>query len=340
MQPKKDPYGHQAEKVISLFCILAFTGRKHSLSHLSRILVCSKQTVQRFVEEIERTKQVQIKTWIENKQRWYHVPKMAQRPNFSLAIDDIQQLLLCRDIVLQTLPETIRENITHTIQKSAVLLPDYDAREMALSPVAHAQPKGRVDYSEAHDILRTILRAIQESCICEVKYRSPEWNSARTFAVAPYRLISFREAFYLRCREEKDLAAKDSSRDRTFAVHRIRDIRPTERKFPAIPDTGESDDFFGLAREEPFHVVVDIVPKAAMYIRERIWSKDQVITPTKDGGLTLEFTATSKPEVLAWILSFGGEAILREPKEMRKEILDRLTLMMERHRSPCPQETP
>jgi predicted DNA-binding transcriptional regulator YafY len=107
----------------------------------------------------------------------------------------------------------------------------------------------------------------------------------------------------------------------------------TDRKYKAIAvqpqDTGGNG--FGLSRGEPFRVVVDIVPKAAMYVRERIWSPDQVIIPKKDGSLTLEFTANSRVEVLNWVLSFGGEAVLREPTDIRAELLKRLELMRRSH---------
>jgi predicted DNA-binding transcriptional regulator YafY len=91
-------------------------------------------------------------------------------------------------------------------------------------------------------------------------------------------------------------------------------------------DTGGNG--FGLSRGEPFRVVVDIIPKAAMYVRERIWSPDQVITTKKDGGLTLEFTANSRVEVLNWVLSFGGEAVLVSPFDLRHEMVERLTEML------------
>jgi len=77
---------------------------------------------------------------------------------------------------------------------------------------------------------------------------------------------------------------------------------------------------------------VDFIPKAAMYISERIWSRDQKITRHKDGSITLTFTATSRPEVIAWILSFGGEATLCEPKEIQILISARAKRTHERHR--------
>ncbi|MFA7691643.1 MAG: WYL domain-containing protein [Candidatus Hydrogenedentes bacterium] len=332
MQKKKDPYASSAQKVIGLYGLLLFTGRPYSLTQLSQLFRCSKQTILRMVEQIERSQRIQIEAWIEKGRKWYRVRTPKQRPNVALSVDDIQRLLLCRDMTLQIFPEALRKRISETIETTTVLLSDYDERESALASFTQPQPKGIVDYSDFGHILDALLKAIRERCICTVLYRSPEWSEPRSLTVAPYLFISFREGFYAKCREESDLRKKKHARDRTLAVHRMIELVPTDRRFPPIEikDDGSAD-AFGLAREKAFPVVVDIVPKAAMYVRERIWSKDQRITEHQDGGLTLEFTATSKPEVLAWVLSFGGEATLREPTALRSELLSRLKTMMESH---------
>jgi predicted DNA-binding transcriptional regulator YafY len=71
---------------------------------------------------------------------------------------------------------------------------------------------------------------------------------------------------------------------------------------------------------KPFRVKVAFRPAAAAYVSERTWSDDQKLKGLPDGGLILEFTATSRPEVLSWILSFRTEAELLEPADIREEL--------------------
>ena len=71
---------------------------------------------------------------------------------------------------------------------------------------------------------------------------------------------------------------------------------------------------------KPFRVKVAFGPAAAAYVSERTWSDDQKLKSLPDGGLTLEFTATSRPEVLSWVLSFRAEAELLEPADIREEM--------------------
>lgn len=328
MPNKRDPYSSSAQKVIGLYGLLLFTGRAYALPQLAEMFQCSKQTVLRMIEQIELTQRIEVDSWMEDGRKWYKARTPRQRPHVTLTAEAIQHLLLCRDIVWHLFPESMRQSIGESIAKTTVLLPDYGEREDALTSFARFQPKGVVDYSNSKPILDALLKAMRERRICDIAYHSPEWPQPKRLTVAPYKLISFREAMYAKCRD----TGAEKPKDRTLAIHRMQSVKPTDRRFKAIHDDDDgSHSAFGLAREKPFRVVVDIIPKAAMYVRERIWSKDQVIKPRKDGGLTLEFTATSKPEVLAWVLSFGGEATLREPEDIRQELLVRLDTMQKLH---------
>ncbi|NLV45735.1 MAG: WYL domain-containing protein [Candidatus Hydrogenedentes bacterium] len=332
MPSKKDPYANAAQKVIGLYALLLFTGRSYSLPQLAGLFHCSKQTVLRMVEQIETSHRLELETWYEGGRKWFRARPLARRPNVTLSVEDLQQLLLCRDIVWRLFPKPLGDKLTETIAKTAVLLPNYEDRAEALDSVTHFQPKGIVDYSGSREILDTLLRAIRERRLCDIIYRAPEWPRARTLTVAPFRFIVFREGFYVRCRPEAALDPPDPVLDRTLAVHRMRKVVVKDRKFKPIPDADlPSSEAFGLAREAPFAVEVDFVPKAAVYVRERIWSGDQRIIDKPDGGITLRFTATSRPEVLAWVLSFGGEAELRVPVDIRQELLRRLRVMMRAH---------
>ena len=333
MPAKQDPWATPGQKVIGLYSLLLFTGRAYSLGQLAGMFQCSKQTVLRMVEQVEQSHRIVVESWVERGERHYRARTPERRPNVTLSVEELQHLLVCRDIVWHLLPEALRGEVEGSIAKAAVLLPKYDDRGEALTALAGARPKGVVDYADAQQQMNTILRALRERRVCEVDYHSPEREQPRTLAVAPYQLLAYREGLYVRCRMEKALAEPEKFYDPTLALHRMKSVRMTERKFRAIPvQPGDAaGNGFGLSRGEPFRVVVDIVPKAAMYVRERIWSDDQVITPKKDGGLTLAFSANSRVEVLNWVLSFGGEAVLREPQDIRNELLLRLEIMRRGH---------
>ncbi len=97
--------------------------------------------------------------------------------------------------------------------------------------------------------------------------------------------------------------------DPLLAIHRFKKVEIADRTIPF--DVPKEYDFekafnqtFGIIKEKSFRVEAQFTGWAAVYVSERTWSPDQVI---EEQGKTvrISFTASSEPEVIAWILSFG-----------------------------------
>jgi predicted DNA-binding transcriptional regulator YafY len=349
MPRKRDPYQSPAMKVLGLHGLLLFTGRTYSLAQLARVLDCSKQTVLRGIEQLERSHQLELESWVEGRQRWYKAKTPARKPNVTLDPESIQHLLLCRDMVWHLLPDHLREEIGRSLQHATVLLPDFDEREEALRPLGEARPKGTIDYSKKQDVIADLLEALRGHRVVRMRYRPGHNRGTRSFVVAPLRLIAYREGLYVRCR----FAARRSDPDAAppvlhLAVHRIQSLTLTDETFdpgdepPAPGLRGAADPrgaTFGFMPGPPFRVRVAFSPNAAAYVAERTWSDDQTLTRRPDGGVVLEFTATSAFEVLAWVLGFGAEAELLAPQDLRTQMRQKLASMLEpylqRERAPA-----
>ena len=320
MPEKKDPYASPAMKVLRLYAMLLYSGRRFSLTELARKCGCSKQTVLRMIDQINRSKWEQVDSWEEDGQRYFRAKTPQQRPNLSLDVEAIQHLLLCRDIVWHLLPPAFRHEIEETIFKTTVLLPEFGDRSEAMASLARNYSKGVIDYSKCQEILTSLLEAIQKHRICEITYRASS-NKTSNMALAPMRLIAYRDGLYIKGRLEKALASPEGYFDPTLAVHRIVSLKTTERTFARPKNskrkTGRT---FGFMPGEAFRAKVCFKQPAGCYVAERVWSDDQKLTTQRDGGLELQFTATSRPEVISWVLSFGCEAELLEPTDLRLAI--------------------
>jgi predicted DNA-binding transcriptional regulator YafY len=84
---------------------------------------------------------------------------------------------------------------------------------------------------------------------------------------------------------------------------------------------------FGIIKEEAFKVEVKFTGFAASYASERIWSPDQRLQRGHD-NVTVTFSASSVPEVVSWVLSFGDEAKLNEPAWLVKELVQKAKKMI------------
>jgi predicted DNA-binding transcriptional regulator YafY len=73
---------------------------------------------------------------------------------------------------------------------------------------------------------------------------------------------------------------------------------------------------------------------AARYVAERIWSPDQKIEKKGKDTIRLTFKASSEPEVIGWLLSFGDEAKLVEPDWLIKSVKKTIDGMRGKYRDP------
>jgi len=321
MPQKKDPYSSPAQKILALYGLLLFTGRKFSLSKLATLLRCSKQTVLRLVEQIERTHSVQVESWNEDNKRWYQVKAPPRLPNVSLTVQQIQNLLLCRDMVLHMLPEPLKDEISDAITRTAALLPDYDDRKRIQPVQVEPIPKGMVDYSSQQGMLENLLQAIRERRVCRVKYRAPRKSAAKSYSIGPLKLITYQDALYITALLIPKPGDKHYQDPLMFAVHRFKSVKITDSRFTADTEACSVDPAtFGLLKEGRIKARVRFSPDVADFIAERIWSDGQKITIHKNGTLILNFIAGSEKELVGWVMSFGADAQIVSPKKVKDSL--------------------
>lgn len=327
MPPKLDQHTSPGQKVLSLYSLLMFTGRAFSLTELARELQCSKQTILRMTEQIGRSMGGEVESKLEGGRRIYWITAPRVRPTVSLSPEEIQQLEICRSMVLHLLPEPVREQLRKTIAKTTALLPDMKQRDAAFQPIATAEIKGRIDYDPHQEHLATLIRCIRASRVCEVTYQAPGKPAARTYSVAPSRIISYREALYVAGWRVEDRGTPTPKYPTMLAVHRLHSVIEQCRSFADEPCEQECPAHFGVMNLEELRVRVRFDQQTATYVQERIWSDDQTIEATDDGGIVLEFTARSEPEVISWVLGFGSHAEVLGPHSLREAVRKEATSM-------------
>jgi predicted DNA-binding transcriptional regulator YafY len=318
MPKKKNPDITPAMKAIAAYWLLLFTGRAWSLPDLARELDCSKQTVMRIMDDISLSRYAKLHDWIGNdRKKYYQLDAPKDRPAPAFTSEDIQTLLLCRDMAWNLLPDSLRETVSRAIGHTTVLLPDFDKRK-SISGVMEASPQPRigVDYREKGEVMNCLVKARDDHRVCELEYRAAYADTPRVHRVVPCLLYRVKDSLYLEgwlLREDGD------AHQTTMTVQRIIQATMTEEVYDK-PWPNDKSAGFGIIKDDPFTVKASFTRSAACYVSERTWSEDQKIQNQEDGGVILEFTATSWPEVISWALSFGTEITVLEPEELREEI--------------------
>jgi predicted DNA-binding transcriptional regulator YafY len=334
MARKIDRDSTSSMKALTLYSLLLFSGKHYSLSELAKRLECSKPTVLRLIDAIDAGNglHVRVETEKVGKQSFYWATRPESRPNVALDAKSIQDLVLCRDMLWNLMPTALREEIGATIERTTVLLGNFDERESALRSVAEPAAKGMVDYSAHQGVLATVLEALHKGRILDLVYRAHDKPTGKPMSVAPLRLVTHRESLYLLARREQDLKKKKDFFEPRLALQRIDSAELTDRTFAPPATKPDQGGHFGFMPGEPFKVVVEAEARVAPYIRERIWSGDQKISELEGGRLMLVFSATSENEVASWVLGFAGDVELITPAKLRREIGVRAEKMADTHR--------
>ena len=121
---------------------------------------------------------------------------------------------------------------------------------------------------------------------------------------------------------------------RMFAVQRVRAARETGKTFDRPADFRIEDFLRGSFRamrgdgEICHHIVLRFSPKIAARVAERIWHRSQATEMCSDGSLLLRMELTDLREVLRWVLSWGGDCTVVEPKELRELVMQEVQSML------------
>ncbi len=322
MPAKQDPYASPVQKAVSLYSLLLFTGKRYFLSELAAELDCSKQTVLRMMEQLERGMGISLEKGKDVNRRWFKVKTPRTKPQVALDPDDISKLLLCRDLVRHLLPRPIFKKLDEVVAKATVLLPDMEKRSTALDCVAGIMVKGGIDYTPFTACIETIMSAIPRKKVCEVRYKSFNADAAKIHYFAPMRLTAYREALYAEGWSVGPRGKPKQKHRMVLAIHRMEGAESTRLVHDFEPWT--SPEYFGFPECEPYRVKVSLSESAARYVRERKWSDDQIYHENADGSALLEFTAQSRSEVVSWVLSFGSEVEILEPLYVRAVVIEEI----------------
>ena len=320
MPQKKDPDSTPSTKILALYTLLFFQPRAYSLTDLAGKLHCSKQTVLRLCTQLECFA-AEFRTEMRGRERWYWLEHPPQRPALGMAPGALNCLALCKNLSAHLLPQDMARDADLAIERASTLLADLARRAEAMDPPVGVRGKGFIDYSARQEDLVRLIEAARKRLVCLVRYKKSDEDEERSHHFLPGKVIAHHESLYAEgwaVTEDTPTAVRFPM---VLAVHRMQGVLLTDRRFEGdLASAGRSGrGSFGVIDGEPFRVAIRFSTRASQYVRERLWSDDQLLTQEQD-GLRLEFTTQDVDEVAAWVLSFGKEALALEPLALKERM--------------------
>jgi predicted DNA-binding transcriptional regulator YafY len=89
---------------------------------------------------------------------------------------------------------------------------------------------------------------------------------------------------------------------------------------------------FNLTLDDPVSVSIRFSPEGARRVRDRQWSATQTIEEHPGGTVVLSMETSGRDDVVAWVLSFGPDAEVLEPAELRKMVNERAEAIVSQYR--------
>ncbi|SDB43312.1 Predicted DNA-binding transcriptional regulator YafY, contains an HTH and WYL domains [Desulfonatronum thiosulfatophilum] len=170
------------------------------------------------------------------------------------------------------------------------------------------------DYSTKEDIIGDLSEAMLHQNICLVRYHAFSEDRVNHFKIEPLHFFEHAGGLYAYVRTPKhgDVI--------TLAVERIMDLKVTDQEFEYPKDFDPQmrlAQAFGVTSDNAVFVRIRFSKDQARYVKERRWAAKQRIVENEDGSLVLEMTTAGLWEIARWVLTWGGDAEVLEPDELR-----------------------
>ena len=175
------------------------------------------------------------------------------------------------------------------------------------------QQISQIDEIEPHR--ERLYEAIRERRKVNIAYNSFSSGKREQHRLSPYAVLFRKHAWYVIGHVEQ------LNQILTFRINRIHSLFISHLPY-TIPEDFSVQKYmekswdFRLGPETD--VVIEFAPRIAPLIREVHWHSTQQIHENADGGLRFEARVAGWQEVGWWVLTWGDEAEVIEPRELRK----------------------
>ncbi|TLU82930.1 MAG: WYL domain-containing protein [Chlorobium sp.] len=303
--------------------------RNHSYPNCSRIAlhfeVCSK-SIQRDIDFMRDMLHAPIE-YDPAKKGYFYRKSWTFEPSSFLNKEEVEALAATSRVLAQYQGTPYYEEISRAIEKLMQYMPVSCSGNGLFDIYSFDNPVPAFSVDQENFAL--IEQAVRNRWKVAINYKSPSRQVVNERIVHPYRLHYDQAGgtWYLigYCEYRKAF--------RTFAISRILTLVLTEEHF-TIPESFSIGEYLAKAFLQTvgpasYDITVRFTPYQSQWIRERRWHPTQKIQEHEDGSLTLNLNVGALDAVKRWIMHYGAQAEVLEPKELRDMIREEVRKMNE-----------
>lgn len=257
--------------------------------------------------------------------RWYLEPAYVMKlpnitiPDISLSFSEIISLFMLKGEAAIFKGTEIEKQIISAFFKLLHFVPDEAKSHLEnLRRISISKSVNSKCYKGKEKIIGILTESVLNQTTCKLTYHTFYTDEVKETEIGPLHFYENSGGLYLFGLDLRNNKVK------SYAIERIKRIRPFETNFEYPEDFDPEkrlDSAFDMTHGEPVTVKVRFSEEVARYIRERNWAIKQTLTDNPDGSVTLAMVTSGYRDVKSWIMSFGANAELIEPEEMKQEII-------------------
>lgn len=292
------------------------SGKLPNAAQLSRELEVSSKSIHRDLEFMRDRMSLPIE-YDSARRGFYYTEEVSAFPTMQITEGELFALIVAEKALQQYRGTSFEKPLLSAIKKMEESLPDTISLNLAeweqtISFRTRAEPILNLKIFEA------LGKATAQRQQLELTYRKPGQRQPESRVVDPYHMANINGEWFLFA---FDHLRKDI---RTFVPARIKAATPTGKTFERTQKFSLEKrlrDSFGVhSAQGEFLVAIRFNNLVADYIREKRWHDSQELVELKNGGVELRMKLSSLPEVERWVLSWGGNAVVVKPTELKEMV--------------------
>jgi predicted DNA-binding transcriptional regulator YafY len=292
------------------------SGKRPNASTLARELEVSTKSIHRDIEFMRDRLDLPIE-YDGSRFGYYYTEEVSAFPTVQITEGELFALIVAEKALQQYRGTNFEKPLLSAIRKMEQSLPE--TISLNLADIEHTISfRTRAEPILNLEIFDALAKATAQRQQLELAYRKPGSKQTEPRLIDPYHLANINGEWFLFA---WDHARKDI---RTFVPARVQAAKLTGRTFDRSQKFSLEKrlrDSFGVhSGHGQYHVVLRFNARAADYIREKKWHESQQLRKLKGGGVELRLTLSSLLEIERWVLSWGGDAVVLQPRELAEAV--------------------
>jgi predicted DNA-binding transcriptional regulator YafY len=245
---------------------------------------------------------------------YFYSDESFSLPALSLSEGDLLAILVADRALSSYRNSPFYERMQQVFNRLAAFLPDrvsVHSSELAGNVSVIAEPVTEIK----PQVWETLQRCLNEERSVRIQYQAPGYSTPAVRKLDPYHIVGHKGEWYLLGWSHHDQSI------RIYALGRIQSCRRETARF-SRPAEFRADDYidpsFGVfVKEEQVDVAIRFDPPVASKIQERCWHPKQRIEKLEGGSIVLHYTTNQQTQTLFWVSSWGPNAEVLSPPELR-----------------------